>query len=257
MTKRKVDPNLVTGALANRQTSKGRRVKLTKAERESFIRQQRAEHAAVLFLDLDEARTWAQIAEEMELSPHQLRDLTKTEEFDEAYNRLFAELGHDPRYKAAQGALADMLPLAVHQLKGLLTGERVAAGTKLRAIEKVISLNGLENMQPAQSDRQELVAFLVENNINLDGMKIVLPNEYAEVEGEVIEGDYKDSTPELPDSMDTSSPQEEEHASEDLDPLQTSQETREHSHATSQTSQGHLAEELFLHQDIEDQPADG
>lgn len=204
MSKLKVDTEIVSGALAERQSKKGRRVKLTKAERDDFIRLQRAERAAALFLDLDEGRTWAEIAEEMEISPHQLRDISKTEEFDTAYNMLFAELGHDPRYKAAQGALADMLPLAIGKLKGLLTGT-IAAGTKLRAIEKVIQLNGLENMQPIQSDRQELVTFLVENKIDLTGIKIVLPTEYVEVEEEVIEAEYIGTNPALLDNPDSSS----------------------------------------------------
>ena len=257
MTKRKVDPEKVTGALAERQTSKGRRVKLTKAEREAFIRQQRAEHAAALFLDLDEARTWAEIASEMELSPHQLRDLSKTEEFDEAYNRLFAELGHDPRYKAAQGALADMLPLALSELRGLLTNTRTAAGTKLRAIEKVMALNGLENVQPAQSDRQELVTFLVENKIDLSDVKIVLPSEYAEVEGEVVEAEYKDSTPPLLRNENTTSDQQEGDTSQAPGDDPPVEEYEEHTLSISETDpEHHPAEELFHHQDTEAQTAD-
>jgi len=257
MTKRKVDPELVTGALELRQTSKGRRIKLTKAEREAFIRQQRAEAAAALFLDLDEGRKWADIAEELQLSPHQLRDLTKTEEFDEAYNRLFAELGHDPRYKAAQGALADMLPLAVSKLKDLLIGERVAAGTKLRAIEKIISLNGLENMQPAQSDRQELVAFLVENNINLEEMRIVLPSDYAEVEEEVVEATYTD-TNQLSSHTQGSANEYQSHSQEDHEtaPLSEEDSSPSPSMPQSETDDAPIPlEELALHRDIEEQVA--
>lgn len=258
MTKRKVDPDKVTGALAERQTSKGRRVKLTKAEREAFTRRQRAEQAAALFLDLDEARTWAEIASEMDLSPHQLRDLSKTEEFDEAYNRLFAELGHDPRYKAAQGALADMLPLALGQLRDLLTSTRTASGTKLRAIEKVIALNGLENVQPAQSDRQELVTFLVENKIDLSDVKIVLPSEYAEVEDEVVEANYIDTNLLSSNTQDISS-EYQSHSQEDHEPSPPEEEEREPSPSMQekQTDDEPIPlEELSLHQDIEVQAAD-
>ena len=100
--------------------------------------------AAALFLDLKENHTWKRIAEELGLSASQLRDLTKTREFDEAYERLFAELGHDPRYRAAQAKISDMLPLAIEKLADLLVSPSTSPGTRLKAIEKVIQLNGLE-----------------------------------------------------------------------------------------------------------------
>lgn len=202
MTKRKVTK--VTGALAARTDDNGRRrIKLTKAEREALRRQELASTAAFLFLDLDEARTWKQIAEEMELSPHQLRDLTKTEEFDLAYDNLFVELGKDPRYKAAQGALADLLPLAMAQLKNILTGDRTPAGTRLKAVEKIMSLNGMENIAPQASDRQELVQFLVKNEINIDAVGVPLPDMYQEhmddvIDAEIIQEQENDNSPEEP-----------------------------------------------------------
>ena len=67
MSKRKVEPENVTGILTERTNSKGRRVKLTKKERQDLIRQQRAEGAAALFLDLDQALTWPQIAEKLDI----------------------------------------------------------------------------------------------------------------------------------------------------------------------------------------------
>jgi hypothetical protein len=260
MTKRKVEQ--VTGALAERQTSKGRRVKLTKAEREAFQRQQRAELAAVYFLDLEEGHTWKSIAEAMDISVHQLKEVTKTEEFDEAYNQLFADLGHDPRYRAAQGALADMLPLALGKLKSLISSDQTAGGTKLRAIEKVIALNGLENVQPVQSDRQELVQFLVNNKIDLTSVQIVLPQEYHEAETEIIEGEYKDTTPQLLDNPDTQSISDEHEHQSDIDQVLEdellfpedmipSSSTTANSESVSMTR-----EEQSHHLDIEGQSAD-
>ena len=202
MTKRKVTK--VTGALAERLDGRGRRrIKLTKSERETLRRKELASTAAFLFLDLDEARTWKQIAEEMELSPHQLRDLTKTEEFDLAYDALFVELGKDPRYKAAQGALADLLPLAMAELKHLLTDGRTPAGTRLKAIDKIMTLNGMANLAPQASDRQELVAFLVKNEINIDAVGVPLPEMYQDhmedvIEAEVIVEQQNDNFPEAP-----------------------------------------------------------
>ncbi len=140
--------------------------------------------AAALFLDLKENHTWKRIAEELGLSASQLRDLTKTREFDEAYERLFAELGHDPKYRAAQAKISDMLPLAIEKLADLLVSPSTSPGTRLKAIEKVIQLNGLEGQKQDKSDRQEIIAFLQQNNINLGSMGIVVPAEYEEaVEG--------------------------------------------------------------------------
>ena len=195
MTKRKVDPDKVTGALAERTTALGRRrIKLTKAERQALRRKELASTAAFLFLDLDEARTWKQIADEMGLSAHQLRDLTKSEEFDALYNDLFVELGKDPRYKAAQGALADMLPLAMMELKSLVTDTRTPAGTRLKAIDKIMHLNGVENLQPQSSDRQELVQFLINNNINIEAVGVPLPDMYQEQMEEVVDAEFIDQT---------------------------------------------------------------
>lgn len=191
MSKRKVDPTKVTGVLKDRMTAHGhRRLKLNKAEREALKRQELATTAAYLFLDLDTPRSLTEIAREMDMSIHQVREVTKTEEFDIAYNDLFLELGKDPRYKAAQGALADMLPIAMGQLKDLLTSTRTPAGTRLKAIEKIMNLNGLENIAPQQSNRQELVEYLVENNINIDAVNIALPEMYASQMDEVIEAEF-------------------------------------------------------------------
>lgn len=191
MPKRKVDPTKVTGVLKERMTDDGRRrLKLTKAERAALKKQELAQTAAYLFLNLDEPMTLHEMAAEMNMSVHQFREITKTEEFDIAYNDLFLELGKDPRYKAAQGALADMLPIAMGQLRDILTNARTPAGTRLKAVEKIMNLNGLENLQPQQSNRQELVKYLVENNINIDAVNIALPDMYQEQMDEVIEAEF-------------------------------------------------------------------
>jgi len=206
MPKRKVDPTKVTGVLRERTTEDGRRrLKLNKEERAILKRQELAQTAAYLFLNLDDPMTLSEMAAEMNMSIHQFREITKTEEFDIAYNDLFLELGKDPRYKAAQGALADMLPLAMQQLREILTGTRTPAGTRLKAVEKIMSLNGLENTQPQQSNRQELVKYLVENNINIDAINITLPEMYQEVVDDVIEAEYdieraqEEPSPQLPE----------------------------------------------------------
>lgn len=191
MPKRKVDPTKVQGVLKDRITASGhRRIKLNKEERAALKRQELATTAAYLFLDLDTPRSLSEIAREMDMSIHQVREITKTEEFEIAYNDLFLELGKDPRYKAAQGALADMLPIAMGQLRDILTNPRTPAGTRLKAVEKIMNLNGLENIAPQQSNRQELVEYLVENNINIDAVNIALPDMYMEQMDNVIEAEF-------------------------------------------------------------------
>ena len=181
MSRPKLEDVETNGVLAERRLPDGRRrITLRRAEREALQRQERAEAAAALFLDLKENHTWKQIAEELGLSASQLRDLTKTREFDEAYERLFAELGHDPRYRAAQAKISDMLPLAIEKLADLLVSPNTSPGTRLKAIEKVIQLNGLEGQKQDKSDRQEIIAFLQQNNINLGSMGIAVPAEYEE-----------------------------------------------------------------------------
>lgn len=195
MARRKLSDTTPTGALDERRLPDGRRkIKLRRAEREALVRRQRAEAAAALFLDLETERTWADIAQELDLSPAQLKDLTKTPEFDAAYNMLFAELGHDPRFRAVQGALADMLPLAIRELKNLLLQPNTPAGVRLKAAEKIMDLNGISKPQQQHSDRQELVRFLVEHKINLEDIRLPTPPEYAAavqnyLPEEIVEGE--------------------------------------------------------------------
>jgi hypothetical protein len=200
MTRRKLKDAHIGEVFDDRQYADGRRkIKLRQSERQALVRQQRAEAAAALFLDLEVGRTWAEIAQELGLSPHQLRDLTKTEEFDAAYGMLFAELGHDPRFRAAQAAVGDLLPLAVRELKALLTGPRTPAGVKLKAVEKVLALNGLSNSPPPHSDRQELAEFLGRHNLSLTQVNnFNVPAEYAQRMGnihEVVEAQVKEELP--------------------------------------------------------------
>jgi hypothetical protein len=210
MTRRKLDKAPISGVLEEkRRLPDGRRkITLRKSERQALRRQQRAEAAAALFLDLDNHRTWAEIAEVLEISPAQLKDLTKTPEFDTAYNMLFAEIGHDPRYRAAQGQIADMLPLAVRELKSLLTNPNTAAGVRLRAVKEILALNGLTEPQIAQSDRQELAKFLNEHEVNFQqNNAVIVPPGYMEkfaelndvVEGQIVD---TDTDPEGSDSSD-------------------------------------------------------
>ena len=185
-----------TGALAERKQSDGhrRRIKLTREERALLKKQKLAEGAAALFLDMDDPKSWVEIAAELGISLHQLKDLTKSDEFNEAYSVLFAELGHDPRYKAALGAIGDMLPKAVRKLEELMTSTRTPAAVALKAVEKVLAINGIENMKPAQSDRADLVKYLEEKGVTINNLNVTIPDVYAQAmrDYEVVEGEFKE-----------------------------------------------------------------
>jgi hypothetical protein len=180
-----------------------RKITLRVSERQALQRRERAEAAATLFLDLDTYRSWADIARELELSAAQLKDLTKTEEFDNAYNQLFAELGHDPRFRATQAAISDLLPIAATKLKELITAGRTSDNVRLKAIQLIFDLNGLTKQQQVQSDRQELAKFLIEHKISFSDLKITVPEEYQEAM-DAIDGEFRDASiaeaPELPAS---------------------------------------------------------
>ena len=181
-----------TGLLAERTKNGRRSIKLTKRERQTLSRQRLATAAAALFLDLDQPRTYKQISEDLEISIHSLKELIKSTEFDEAYNNLMFDLGHDPRYKAARAAIGDMLPQAVAQLQAMIDSPRTAAGVRLRAIEKVFELNGLDE-PTVQSDRNEIVEFLLANKVDIKEVNITIPPEFIDHMGpDVIDADSID-----------------------------------------------------------------
>jgi uncharacterized protein YerC len=199
MTRRREIETSENSVLAERQHEDGRRrIQLTQRERQALARRERAEAAAALFLDLEEGRTYQEIAAELGISVSSLKDLTKTAEFDEAYSALYVELGHDPRFQAAQSAIGNMLPVAVTQLKSLLVNPNTPAGTRYKVIEKIFALNGLNDPAPQASDRKELAEFLAERNINIENVGIFVPPDYLQsyeqiVEGQVIERTEEDT----------------------------------------------------------------
>ena len=183
----------ITGVLANpeRQYEDGRRmIKLRRGEQRELRERQLVEGAIALFLDLEGYRTWDQIAEELGISTSKLRDLTKSDLFDELYNKMFGELGHDPRYLAAQAELSNLLPVALRELKRLLTSENTPPTTRLKAVENIIRWNQLEIKQQQVSNRRELAEFLDEVQVG-NTINIILPAEYEKAmeEADIIEGE--------------------------------------------------------------------
>lgn len=198
MPKKKLEDTEITGALAeNRMEDGRRRIKLTGDQRVELLDRQQAEAAAAMFLDLEEAHKWPQIADELGISVHQLKELVKTPLFDEVYNAMFAELGHDPRYKAAQGALTNMLPAAMRTLQDLMLNTRTPATVRLRAVEKIIDLVGLEAVPADEYNRKALIELLQGARINVEELNIGVPAEYATAQErylhpQTIDGEVRD-----------------------------------------------------------------
>jgi hypothetical protein len=90
---------------------------------------------------------------------NQLKELTKTKEFDEAYNLLFAEQGHDPRYRAAQAAFSDLLPAAFKELEEIITSADTPKGVKLNAIKFIVEETGV-NAKAGSAFERELYKYL-------------------------------------------------------------------------------------------------
>ena len=78
----------------------------------------------------------------------------------------------------------------------MLLNPQTPAGVRLKAIEWIMSLNELNEPAPQHSDRQELMAFLIEHRIRLDDVKAPFPPEYLQAYKdlllEVVEGEFTD-----------------------------------------------------------------
>ncbi|MCB2146544.1 MAG: hypothetical protein KQI81_08725 [Deltaproteobacteria bacterium] len=185
------------GAMTRRELPEGKRtITLRADERKEFLRKEMVSKAVVLFLDLEQHHTWKQIAEELEISMVTLKELTKSKEFVEHYNAHFAELGTDPRLRAARAKVTDLLPKAVETLENLLTDSR-SPTVQLNAAKEVIRLNGLVETDKGSSDRSELAEFLKKANVAIGevNMNITPPDFQKTIEqyqnGEFIEAQYE------------------------------------------------------------------
>ena len=186
----------------------GRRsIQLNRRERQAIERTHKCEAAAALFLDLQEKHTWKSISEELGISISALKDLTKSAEFEEVYNQLYADISHDPRYKAVQGAIADMLPLATVKLRKLLESERTPATVALNAIKTVYEFAGITPPNEVQSERRALAEFLAQKNLQ-PGTPVDVPDNYEEamerygvhvIDGSLQEPPPDEQSPEAPD----------------------------------------------------------
>jgi Trp operon repressor len=182
-----MDIDEIPRTLDERRTADGKRkLMLTEAERESLVQNQLIERAVSLYLDLEEARSQRDIADELGLTVKQLKYMTQSEQFKEKYEEYFSELGHDPRLKATRAGLVDLLPLAYSRFRGLLESTQTPATVLLKAVEKVLELNGVQQQVGKVSDRKELAEFL--GGANLTQINITVNEEYQEALEDVIDG---------------------------------------------------------------------
>lgn len=182
-------------SLEERLLPDGRRaIKLRREERTALQRESQIEAAVAMFLDLEKDYSWEQIAEELGVSVITLKKITKSKEFADKYNEHFAELGHDPRLKASQAALVDMLPVAIRELKKLITTPGVSANVRLQAIKEVIRLNGIQPADAGMSDSAEYAQFLRKAGVNVENatINVSLPEEYKRAIEGYIDGDYSE-----------------------------------------------------------------
>lgn len=206
-----------TGILASRSKTKGRnrRLSLLKEEKKMLVYRANVEKAVAMFLDLNTERSWAQMAAELGIGVNALHNLTKTDEFNEVYNQYFSELGHDPRIKVSQQALTDMVPMAIRTLREILQDPDATTSARLKAIEMVFRMAGIEKVTPKESDKGELQSFLLGRGVNIQQVNISLPPELARAErllsgkrNAVIEGEVVEpEAPNLVDALETSWPE--------------------------------------------------
>lgn len=204
MTRPTLDDAPMTGVFSDeRQRPDGRRqIQLNRRDRQAIERRRKCEAAAALFLDLENKHTWKQIAEELGISIGALKDLTKSAEFEEVYNQLYADISHDPRYKAVQGALSDMLPLATMKLRSLLENESTPPTVALNAVKTVYEYAGIRPPEELQSERRALAEFLANHNQQA-GTPLEIPNDYSEAMERygvhIVEGEFRDAETEEAD----------------------------------------------------------
>ncbi len=179
--------------LDDRLLPDGRRaIKLRNDERAALQQESMIETAVAMFLDLEHEHTWDEIAATLEISIPTLKKLTKSQAFIDKYNEHFADLGHDPRLKASQAALVDMLPTAIRELKNLITNAATPPTVKLGAIKEVIRLNGIEPEGAGQSDNAEFAGFLRAAGINVEqtNINVQLPVDYQLAIRNYVDGQF-------------------------------------------------------------------
>ena len=162
-------------------------------------------------LDLDTARTRAQIGREIGLTKYQLDKIIASDDFKQLYADTFVKIRSDPNIELVQQkVIEDLLPAAFRSLR--LELEPGAPWTvRQRARQDIFKLAGIEAQQHQNSDRAEANKFLSQWNITLNfekgGGSVPIPEEYQQafqdtlppIEGEVREASGEETAALLPD----------------------------------------------------------
>ena len=156
-------------------------INLTKGERKSLSKRQEMETAIALFLDLEQDRTWAQIADELNISKSALQRMSRTPEFTALYDEATIAIGHDPRLQAVAQGVGDLLPAAFRRLRSLINDDSVADGVALGAVKHLFEMAKvgelLEREDPAQFNN-----FMLANGVVITGksIQVNIPLIYAD-----------------------------------------------------------------------------
>jgi hypothetical protein len=180
---------------------------LTKGERQELARNLVIERVVSMFLDLEEDRTWKQIAEEVGLSYPQLKRLTQSPEFRKVYDEATVSIGHDPRLQAITTALPNLLPLAFRKIRTILTNPGTRDDVALKAALEVMKINKIGD-QLVADDPRDLQNFLKANNVKLEGDIVVnvgIPEEFRKAfqkftGTDIVDAIARDVEDRIPDS---------------------------------------------------------
>ena len=210
MSKRKpTNSETLGGKLA--VSDEGRRhLNLNQGERDALLRQRTIERAVSLFLDLENDRSWSQIAAELDISVSALKRLSQSPDFTTVYEDALATVGHDPRLQAVTSSLGDLLPAARRRLQTLITSTDTPDGVALKAIERLFEWTGA-NQQQEIDDPNALRNFLGQHGVQVQGdlqiVNLSIPAEYQQafsrflggstdiVDGEIRSADNEDREP--------------------------------------------------------------
>jgi len=192
------------GPLAERLTANGkRRLQLNKSEREMYKQSLLIDRLVLMMLSLEEEMTYEEMAEELDITVAQLKNLTRTEEFQDRWNQHFMQLGQDPRVELTQSRITELLPAAFLQMKDGLVNEDTPWTVKWKIIEKIFELSGIARPQQIHNDRKEIQEFLSQKSESDDSIQITIPGKYIEAvnkyrQADVVEGKYtnQDQDPE-------------------------------------------------------------
>jgi hypothetical protein len=200
-----------TGELANRLTANGkRRLQLNQKEKDELKEKELISSLVVEMLNLDENKTYEEMAEKLDITVPTLKNLTRTKEFEEQWNEHYMQLGKDPRIQLVQSKITELLPMVFVQMREGLIDPDVPWTARWKIMEKVLDLSGIEKPQLQQNDRKEIQSFLKAHSESEDSIQITIPSKYMdamqkyrdgerdeEMQGEnteenVIEGEYND-----------------------------------------------------------------